>query len=136
MRAGRTRPNAAARGRRLAWNKDHISAGAEWPIKQKADFYGARKLRILARQRVTKPIVDTQFQFIDLLLNADLGRSEVGIGKCHIVSAKIHVIPLAENGPAIDNSPLRADANRPAPLVGRSIEIERGTGGRTSLRGR
>ena len=64
-----------------------------------------RSLRVLLRQRVTKPIVDTHFQYVDLLLDSDLGRSKVGIGKCHIVSAKIHIIPLAEDRPIIDYRP-------------------------------
>jgi hypothetical protein len=78
-------------------SRDDNVRQTERAIAQKRDLCGAQSLRILPRKRVTKPVIDTQFQFIDLLFHTNLGRSEVGIGKCHVVRAKVHIIPLAED---------------------------------------
>src|SRR5579859_3395311 len=88
----------------------------------------SRALGVLLGKRIAKSVIDTQFQFVDLLFDADLGRSERGIGKCHVLSAKIQIIPLAKDRPIAINNPLRADANCPTPTIsGGSVEIDGGT---------
>jgi hypothetical protein len=76
---------ARPRPRRGSTEKNRRTAAS---IERKTICLLGTALRVLLRKHAAKSIIDAELQYVDLLLDAELGRAEIRIGKCHFLRAK------------------------------------------------